>query len=171
MTNVTDKFLDYGVNASTAYGTNNSATAPVVNGWKPVEVTRFTATSTGFAAQLYTDGAGHYRVAMRGTDGKDDVPPDWALATGQWHPQLTDAVRFMGEAILQIKRSDAGRDLTLDQIRANLDGSGHSLGGALYELSAKFWGTAGMNIDGPGVTAQLDARSLQISRPSFATKG
>lgn len=66
MTNVTDKFLEYGVNARTAYGTNNSATAPAVNDWTAVKVKRFFASSAGFAAQFCTDSADNYRVASPG---------------------------------------------------------------------------------------------------------
>ena len=172
MANVANNFLQYGINARSAYSVNNAANAPAIGNWTAVKVDAFLATTSGFAAQLYTDGQGNYRVAMRGTDElRGDLPPDVALATGRWHGQMTDAIRFMGEAILQIKASNAGRALTFDQIRDRIDGSGHSLGGSLYELSGKFWGTRGMNIDGPGVVGQSGLGEFSALKTEFRVKG
>ncbi len=174
-TDVTAQFLPYAANAGAAYDTNNSATAAVVNGWRPIEVTRFHATSSDFAAQLYTDSAGHYRIGMRGSElsnfAGDFRRADAALAAGQWDPQLTDAIRFVGEAILQIKNSAAGKDLSLDDIRAAIDGSGHSLGGSLWELASKFYGLSGMNIDGPGIARQIQLGEFASLKEEFRAKG
>ena len=96
MANVANNFLQYGINARSAYSVNNAANAPAIGNWTAVKVDAFRAASSGFAAQLYTDGQGNYRVAMRGTDElRGDLPPDVALATGRWHGQMTDAIRFM----------------------------------------------------------------------------
>jgi hypothetical protein len=173
--NVADKFLEFAVNADAAYGTNNSATAPAVNGWTAVKVDAFRASSPDFAAQLYTDGQGNYRGGIRGSDfsnvAGDLRRVDAALAAGKWDPQLTDAIRFVGEAILQIKATPTGKDLSLDQIRAQLDGSGHSLGGALWEIAAKFWGLRGMNVDGPGIAPQLLLGQFAALKQEFRDKG
>ncbi|MBK6293498.1 MAG: hypothetical protein IPF55_03440 [Rhodoferax sp.] len=67
-------------------------------------------------------------------------------------------------------KKEAHPELRLDDIRANIDGSGHSLGGALYELSAKFWGTSGMNIDGPGVSAQAGRSEFAGLKAEFRAK-
>lgn len=175
VTDVAAQFLPFATNAGAAYGTNNSATAPVVNGWRPIEVARFHATSSDFAAQLYTDSSGRYRIGIRGSDfsniAGDFRRADAALAAGQWDPQLTDVIRFVGEAILQIKESDAGRDLSLDQIRTVIDGSGHSLGGALWELASKFYGLSGMNIDGPGIARQIQLGEFANLKEEFRAKG
>jgi len=56
-------------------------------------VQEFRASSAGFAAQLYTDGEGRFRIAIRGTDEPfgDIFGADRKLALGAWHAQLDDA--------------------------------------------------------------------------------
>lgn len=161
MANVAQNLLQYTTNAMVAYRSNNAATGPVSAGWTAVKVDAFVPSTTGFAAQLMTDGQGHYRIAMRGTDSVNPLNPnsdlslDAALAAGKWHPQMDDAIRFTGEAIKEIKRIE-GVD-SLDQVRDRLDGSGHSAGGGLYEVSGKFYGLSGVNLDGPGMGQQVQS--------------
>lgn len=161
MANVAQNLLQYTTNAMVAYRSNNAATGAMPAGWAAVKVERFDAQTTGFAAQLMTDGQGHYRIAMRGTDSVNPLNPnsdlslDAALAAGKWHPHMDDAIRFTGAAILQIQRDQNFR--TLDQARAVLDGSGHSAGGGLYEVSGKFYGLRGVNLDGPGMGQQVQS--------------
>ncbi|WP_420995603.1 hypothetical protein ACKI2N_021880 [Cupriavidus sp. 30B13] len=156
--------------AKGVYGTG-SGTQPLAVGWnQPVTVTDFKATSPNFQAALYKDSqSGKYHIAIAGTDDlKGDAMADLVLA-GQdayavgWHPEMTDALSFSYEAIKQI-RSDLERELgrppELTDIRARVDVSGHSLGGALAEMVGKFFGLSGYNIDGPGVTKL-------ITRPEY----
>jgi hypothetical protein len=155
------RFESYAPHAYQAYETNNQATGPAVDGWPPVRVDQFRPSSPYFAAQLSTDGQGHYRVAFRGSNELADfvgIPyllpgsgADFLLAHGAWTTQQSDAIRFVGEAMLQIKREMPG--MSFDDLRASFDCTGHSLGGSLCETAAKFYGLAGMNIDGPGVAA------------------
>ena len=61
--------------------------------------------------------------------------------------------------------------MSLDDIRATLDGSGHSLGGSIYEAAASFWGLRGMNIDGPGVAKQIASPEFQAIKEEFRARG
>lgn len=66
-TNVADKFLEYAVNARAAYGTNNSATAPAINGWKAVMVDSFRATRT-FSGTPLNAHVGELALKVTATD-------------------------------------------------------------------------------------------------------
>ena len=169
MANVANQFSTYYNFSAAAYNTYNQSTGRSIAGWTPVRVDTFSASDPYFAAQLYTDGAGHYRVAMRGSEATDKLADfrtaDLALAAGQWHGQLTDAVNFVGQAILQIQRND--NNLSLDDIRSSLDVTGHSLGGSLAEITAKFWGIRGMNIDGPGTSNQVGSSEFNTLKAEY----
>ena len=175
--NVANQFFDYAVNARSSYSPTamNSGSAPAVNGWTAVKVEKFRADSPDFSAQMYTDGQGNYRFSMRGSETSnyagDFRTADVALMAGKWDAQLADGIRFVGEAILQIKDSDVGRSMRLDDIRAIMDGSGHSLGGAIYEAAASFWGLRGMSIDGPGVAKQIASPEFQAIKDEYRARG
>lgn len=175
--NVSNQFFDYAVNARASYSPDavNSASAPAVNGWTAVEVSKFFKTSPDFSAQMYTDGQGNFRFSMRGSETSnyagDFRVADAALMVGKWDAQLADGIRFVGEAILQIKATPTGSKMSLDDIRAILDGSGHSLGGAIYEAAASFWGLRGMSIDGPGVAKQIVSAEFQAIKEEFRARG
>src|SRR5205823_3072642 len=74
--------------------------------------------------------------------------------TSHWDPQMQDAMSFAYEAFKRIKADlelEGRRDITINDIRERVSVTGHSLGGALAEMVAKFYGLPGFNIDGPGV--------------------
>lgn len=146
MPKVSDNFLGYALNARATSGAqgytgSNRADASAVNGWSPVKVEKFRSESADFAAQAYTDGNGNFRVSIRPSQTVGDwTSTNTALAAGKWNAELTDAIRFYGELILQVKNTDAGSRMTLDTIRDKIDGSGFSQSGALIEAASKFWG-------------------------------
>jgi hypothetical protein len=161
MSNVAQNLLQYTTNAMAAYGSNNAASGAMPAGWTAVKVDAFNPSTTGFAGQLMTDGQGNYRISIRGTDSWNPLNPanelslNAAYATGKWHAQMDDAIRFTGEAMKQIRETQGLR--SVDQVRSRLDGSAHSAGGGLYELAAKFFGLRGINLDGPGVGKQVQS--------------
>ena len=162
--------------ANAAYGQNDTNNAPIpVGNSQPVVVKGFEATSgSAFDGALYKDATtGRYTLAFAGSVQKEDwIGADPVLAgqtltsvigvwAGSWHPQLTDALNFTYEAIKQIRVDliNAGKQTpTMDDIRAVLDVTGHSLGGAQAEMVAKLLGIPGANIDGPGVTTLVSLK-------------
>lgn len=164
-----DYFKTYAVFSAAAYTTNNAIDGEAILGWQPVAVERFKPTSPNFAGQLYSDGQGNYRIAFRGSDrGGDFLGADIALLAGTWQAQMTDAINFAGEAIRQIKTDTAA---PLDDVRAHLDVTGHSLGGGLSELTAKFYGLNGMSIDGPGVGDQSKSDQFKALKQEWQANG
>ncbi|WP_136419243.1 calcium-binding protein [Herbaspirillum sp. ST 5-3] len=167
---MTTTFSTYGIFSEAAYSTNNSASGQIVLGWQPVLIEDFHATNSSFAAQLYTDGNGNYRIAFRGSDNLADFTgADAQFADGNWHAQMADAVNFAGAAILQIKR--ANQTLSLDEIRASLDVTGHSLGGGLAEVTSKFYGLNGMSIDGPGASGPTQSNDFATLKQYWKSNG
>ncbi|MEI8326570.1 MAG: hypothetical protein WCH44_14625, partial [Betaproteobacteria bacterium] len=157
--------------ANAAYGKTDANSTPIpVGNSAPVAITGFTSTNgSGFDGALYKDpSSGKYVIAFAGSVqlGADWMGADPTLAAqatttlvgewaGSWHPQMTDALNFAYAAVKTIYTDlkHLGNDNpTMDDIRAVLDVTGHSLGGALAEMVAKFFGLGGANIDGPGVT-------------------
>jgi hypothetical protein len=175
MPTVSDNFLGYALNAratsvTQGYTGSNRADAPAVNGWNAVKVDAFLRTSSDFAAQAYTDGNGNFRISIRPSQTVGDwTSTNTALTAGKWNAELTDAIRFYGELIIQVQQSD--RSLRLDDIRAKIDGSGFSQGGALIEAASKFWGTKGMNIDGPGVNSQMGLAEVAALKAEYRARG
>jgi hypothetical protein len=164
----TGRVLDFLPLAMGAYGTGPGTTGRIVGSAAPVEVDRFKATpGSGFQGSLYKDPAtGKYTIAFAGTnDPTDLVRSDRVLATsnlltaigaGAWDPQMTDAIKFTIESFKQIQKEYIDRKEeppSIDDLRQMVTVTGHSLGGSLAELSAKFFGLNGANIDGPGVMA------------------
>lgn len=162
--------LKYSSEARAVYGTGPKTAALNTAQYGVVPVERFQATSPDFQAALYKDPvSGRYRIAVAGTnDLGGDLVADGALAAqsllvkasafaSAWHPEMTDALKFSFEAVKQIakelKEANPDRSITLDDVRAAVDVTGHSLGGALSELIHKFFGLDGANIDGPGTSA------------------
>lgn len=164
------RVLNYLPYAIGSYGAGPGSPALQVGNAVPVNVKLFDATpNSGFQGTLYKDTVtGKYTVAFAGTnDATDALSPDSRLATGNlltslgvgaWDPQMSDALKFTFEAFKQIQteyKAEAGKDLSLDDIRSMVNVTGHSLGGSLAEMTAKFFGLSGANIDGPGVQAPI----------------
>jgi|GEM_PF-4582308 len=61
------RFLDDATLDKYSYTLNNSNTALNINGWQPIQVVQFTQESTNFAAQLFKNADGTYKIAYRGT--------------------------------------------------------------------------------------------------------
>ena len=158
--------------AKAVYGGGDEARTPIaVGNITPVAVTGFTLTpNSGFGGALYKDPAtGKYTIAFVGSEVQDFaadwVKTDGVLATqdlfksardfvGSWNPQMSDALNFGYAAVKQITndlKAEGNQNPTMDDVRARLDVTGHSLGGALAEMVGKFFGLKGANIDGPGV--------------------
>lgn len=160
--------------AEVAYQTNNSPFAPSISGYGAAEVRNFKAKSPSFAAQLYVKpGATEpeaFRITFRGSnDPGDFMIDDTAFARGEWSTQMSDAIRFVGDAILDIKSQYS--QLTFNEIRARLDVTGHSLGGGLAELVAKFYGIPGLSIDGPGAWDQTVSAEFAALKAEYRSKG
>ena len=188
-----DQILQYFPFAKAVYGGGDAARTPLaVGNIAPVVVDDFKVTlGSGFGGALYKDPAtGKYTIAFVGSEVQDFVP-DWikadgTLATqdlfnaarnfvGSWNPQMSDALNFAYAAVKQIAQDlrVAGNDNpTMDDIRAVLDVTGHSLGGALAEMVGKFFGLKGANIDGPGVSVLIGESqylAMQDSREHRST--
>ena len=181
------QLLKYVNEAIGVYGTGPGTPALNTGNYVVVPVADFKAASPHFQAALYKDPAtGRYRIAFAGTnDLAGDLAADGVLATqdiaalartfvGDWHPQMSDALDFAFEAFKQIRtelRRMGVEKPTLDQIRAQVDVTGHSLGGAESELASQFFGLKGFNIDGPGVQVLTQhtefAAMKQIVRQEF----
>lgn len=167
----TSTLEEFGYLSQQAYSMNNQATGPVVAGWTPVHVDGFTATSSSFAAQLYTDGNGHYRAMIRGSDdAMDFASADAKFAAGAWDAQMADAIRFVGDAMLRVQGQSA-TPLSMDQLRASFEVGGHSLGGGLSELDSKFFGIGGMSIDGPGALGPTQSAQFQALKDELRANG
>ncbi len=157
--------------ANAVYGKTDANPAPIaVGNSAAVAVEGFIATpGSGFDGALYKDpSTGRYTIAFAGSVqlGADWLGADPTLVAqritaiagewaGSWHPQMTDGLNFAYAAAKQIRsdlRLEGIDQPTMDQIRARLDVTGHSLGGALAEMVSKFFGLRGANIDGPGVS-------------------
>jgi hypothetical protein len=161
-----NKLLKYLPAAMGVYGTGQGTPALATGNFAPVSVSGFKADSTSFQAALYKDeSTGQYRMAIGGTNDLGDLGgADASLAlqnlnkwSAEWNPQMTDALEFANAAIKTIRedltRRNDGTPPSIDQIRAVVDVTGHSLGGALAELISKVYGLGGLNADGPGVLA------------------
>lgn len=107
----------------------------------------------GFYAAAYRDSAtGKIVVAFRGTDGATDVfGADVALATGSWHPQFDEAINFI-KAIADDPRLQYNGNL--EALKSDLLVTGHSLGGALAQLTARLYGLDGATFDPAGAYRQ-----------------
>jgi hypothetical protein len=164
----TSRVLDYLPLAMGAYGTGPGTTGRIVGSAAPIEVEQFKATpGSGFQGTLYKDPAtGKYTVSFAGTNDLTDLlKSDRVLATsnlltaigaGAWDPQMTDALKFTIESFKQIQKEYIDRKEeppSIDDLRTMVTVTGHSLGGSLAELAAKFFGLPGANIDGPGISA------------------
>lgn len=87
MPTVSDNFLGYALNARATSGTqgytgSNRADAPAVNGWNAVEVQRFDASSSNFAAQAYTDGNGNFNTITKTME----EPASGVVLSKSWTP-------------------------------------------------------------------------------------
>ncbi|WP_310611706.1 cadherin-like domain-containing protein [Limnohabitans sp.] len=154
--------------AKAAYGDGSSNGPTSVGTWNVTETPGFKPETTNFQAGFYKDStSGLYRVGFAGSnDSQDWTRANANLATGQWTPEATDSIRFVGAALVQIRDEmrliDPSANPTLPELMSKLDTTvGHSQGGAWAELNRAFWGGNAVNIDGPGVGALLN-------KPEFA---
>ncbi len=154
--------------AKAAYGDGSSNGPTSVGSWNVTETPGFKPETTNFQAGFYKDStSGLYRVGFAGSnDSQDWTRANANLAAGNWTPEATDSIRFVGAALVQIRDeiqlTDSKADVSLPTLLSKLDTTvGHSQGGAWAELKHAFWGGNAVNIDGPGVGALLN-------KPEFA---
>lgn len=115
----------------------------------------------GFYAAAYRDGAtGKIVVAFRGTDGLNDVGADAALAFGGWHPQFDEAINFLRNLAEQQYSKQAN---PLESLQGNVLVTGHSLGGALAQLTAQLYGLDGAAFDPAGAFRQTTLPEYRVT--------
>lgn len=104
-----------------------------------------------FAAAYREKATGKIVVVFRGTTPGDlgDDLADIALKTGGWHQQFDDAIEFVADI--------ANRFLggVLNTSPANLLVTGHSLGGALAQITGRLFGADGAAFDPVGAIDQI----------------
>jgi len=135
--------------ADLAYTTN----ATGLDGLEPILSSP--PSNSGFYAAAYRDSTtGKIVVAFRGTeplDFNDTFGADVALKNGSWHPQFDEAINF----IAQIANDDRfGFKGNLEALKADVLVTGHSLGGALAQLTARLYGLDGAALDPAGAQRQ-----------------
>ena len=115
-------------------------------------ITTYSKPEVGFYAAAYRDAAtGKIVVAFRGTeplDVHDVFGADAALATGGWHPQFDEAISFVRKVAISLY-GNADKS-SLDRLKNDLLVTGHSLGGALAQLTARLYGLDGATFDPAG---------------------
>ncbi|WP_310625403.1 tandem-95 repeat protein [Limnohabitans sp.] len=113
-----------------------------------VPTDKFTATSTGFAAETYVNKTtGEVVIAYRGSDtvGEAVGVAARSASTGTWDPQFTDATNYAAQAkaaaLSQINEYRISKgQLPLDSKDLTPLVTGHSLGGLLGEVVSKMFG-------------------------------
>ena len=154
---------------------NNNTNGGSVAGLTRVAVTEYRLPpGSNFAAQLYQNSDGTYKIAYRGTanpGAPGDLATNGGIALGLWTAEMGESVRFTFEAIRQVAARD---NISFDLARAKFNLTGHSQGGFEAELNAKFFGTGGTSIDGPGAAPQVGTggwnalkNSLRAQEPSL----
>ncbi|RRJ84508.1 hypothetical protein [Aestuariirhabdus litorea] len=100
-------------------------------------------------------------IAFRGTDGLNgDFGADWALSLGStYHPQFEDALQFTLD-VMQTVGLDSEAQVYL---------AGHSLGGALAQISSSVFGLPGYTFDAPGMLALSQNQDFQSSLEPWFT--
>ena len=125
-----------------AYG--NSAPA----GWRIIERPDSTLTQSGFYAAAYQNvSTGEIVIAFRGTEFTDtgDLAADSAILFDSEHRQFVDALEFA----LAVRDRYQGQGYSISV-------TGHSLGGALAQLTADVFGWGGETFDAPGMEKYRD---------------
>lgn len=132
--------------------------AKVPPGWKEISADelrrelgidrdRLGTVGQGFSATLYKDASGNYVLAYSGTDGPD--PNDWtdnavgALAVSSQGAKSVDLARYVKEHLATHVGADAA---------ANLEFTGHSLGGGLASMASIATGNRAVTFNAAGVS-------------------
>ena len=122
----------------------NSANLPA--GWS---LAKANETSPPFAAFAFkNDATGEVVVAYRGTDGLTDGAADAAILAGRWDRQFQQGMDFaakvQNDPVIFPEGTDPSKVLV----------TGHSLGGAIAQITAQAYGLDGSAID-PGAAARI----------------
>jgi hypothetical protein len=149
---------------------------PASESYTKIAVQRFRAASFCFFASLYRNASsGCYHIIFSGKNELStpviakgvleahEVTALWSSVLAKWHLEMSDALWFAFHALKQIRnelRPRVEREPSLEDLRALVYVSGHSIGGALAELVSQFFGLKGFNIDGPGVQALTQHREF-----------
>ena len=150
----TSKLTD--ANLSRDVYTVNNTSGGTVDGWTRVKVEEFRAAATvsdgsNFAAQLYKNNDGSYKIAFRGTaslTGSGDLIANKSgIVMNQWPAELSRGVDFVLGAIRQIQAEMGG---TFAQAAARLTLTGHSQGGWESQVHSKLFNLIGTGFDSPG---------------------
>ena len=122
----------------------NSANLPA--GWS---LAKADESSPPFAAFAFkNDATSEVVVAYRGTDGLTDGAADAAIFAGRWDKQFQQGIDFaakvQGDPVIFPAGTDPSKLLV----------TGHSLGGAIAQITAQAYGLDGSAID-PGAAARI----------------
>lgn len=90
-------------------------------------------------------------IAHRGTDSGSDLGDDYALGINQQVPEQYESARVFHQQVIERANLLEG----LSQGDYDLYFTGHSLGGALAEISAVNTGNPAVTFDSPGVTQEM----------------
>ena len=115
---------------------------------------------TGFYAAAYQDPTtGKVIVAFRGTDQLGDVSgANAALLKGSWDPQFDQAIDFLNNVAAQEYRNSAD---PVAALKSDVLVTGHSLGGALAQITAQLYGLDGATFDPAGAYRQTTLQEYQ----------
>ena len=112
----------------------NKDGGPTPEGWEKMDYSK----DGSFAAYAYRNKeTNEIVIAFRGTDDLGDwTGANQDILRGKWTPQMSLAMEFVNK----VRNSDAASD-------THIYVTGHSLGGALAQLSSQMFGLDGMTLD------------------------